>query len=93
MSSYCLGGWILLVAELDADVELTDGAATQATYLWGGVIGSSSHLLAGASIVEGRRHGGACVQLDGAAVVGSVRKANWQGRRNLCLIVPHRSHR
>jgi hypothetical protein len=28
MSSYCLGGWILLVAELDADVELTDGAET-----------------------------------------------------------------
>jgi hypothetical protein len=84
-----LGGWILVVAELDTDAELADAATTQATHQWSGVTRSSSLLLDRASIVEARWLGGACVELDGAAVAGSVRKAHRHGLRNLCPVVPH----
>jgi hypothetical protein len=80
MSPYCLGGWILVVVELNVDVELAGPAATHATHQWGGVTRSSSRLLAGASIVEAHRLGGACMQLDGAPVAGSMRKARQHGR-------------
>jgi hypothetical protein len=66
MSPGCLGGWILVVAELDVDVKLVGVAAVQATHRWGSVTRSSSRLLAGASMVKARRLGGTCVELDGA---------------------------
>jgi hypothetical protein len=46
--------------------ELARAAAAQATHQWGSVTQSSSCLLAGASIVDAHRLGGACVELDGA---------------------------
>jgi hypothetical protein len=54
--------------------QLTSGAASHE---------APSRLLAGASIVEAHRLTGACVELDGMLVAGSMRKARWHGRRNL----------
>jgi hypothetical protein len=75
----CLGMWILILVELDASAkvgvgvwssrraELAVAAAVQVTRRRGDATRSSSpRLLARASVVEARRLGGACVQLDSA---------------------------
>jgi hypothetical protein len=68
MSPCCLGGWILAVAELDADMELARAAAAQATHRWGDVT-QSSFRLHGA-----RRRRGlvACAKLVGTTVATSA---------------------
>jgi hypothetical protein len=74
-------------------MELISAAAAQATRWQGDIIRSSSpRLLAGASVVEAHRLGGACVELDGEPVASSVRKACQHGRRKLYPVVLHQSH-
>jgi hypothetical protein len=79
MSPCCLEGWILVIADLDASAELAGEAPSHKA--------PPPRLFVGASIVETRWFGEACMELNGVLVAGSMCKARWHGRRNLCCVV------
>jgi hypothetical protein len=79
MSPCSLEGWILVIADLDAGAELASEASSHKA--------PSPRLLVGASVVEARRLGEVCMELNGVLVAGSTCKTRWHGRRNLCCVV------